>query len=80
VPWVEKQSYVVGSMDESYMMVVIPTDLRCALTAPSISCMLSLTYILLVNIAFNINCAVSLTCKRYDDIMLIDRQSTQFAL
>jgi hypothetical protein len=60
------------------MMVVIPTDSHCALTAPSMTCMPSLTYIVLVKIPINIDCAFSLTCKRYDNIILIDHQSTQF--
>jgi len=62
------------------MMVVIPTDSRCALTAPSMTHMPSLTNILLVNFVFNIDCAFSLTGKRHDDIMWSDHQSTQFGV
>jgi hypothetical protein len=74
---VGKQSYLVSFVDECYMMVVIPPDSGCASTAPSMTSMPSLTDILLVHIAFNIDCVFALTCKRHDDIMLIDSQSTQ---
>jgi hypothetical protein len=80
VQQVGKQSNVVGFVNECYMMVVIPTDLRCALTTPSMTRMPSLTDILLVNFVFNIDCAFSLTYKRHDDIMLIDRQSTRLVV
>jgi hypothetical protein len=62
------------------MMVVILTDSRCALTAPSMICMPSLTYILLVYFVFNIDCMFSLTCKRHEDIMLINGQSIRFGV
>ena len=74
------QSGVAGFVDECYMMVVIPTDSRYALTIPSTTCMPSLTNILLVNFVFTIDCASSLRCRRHDDIMLIDRQSTWFGV
>jgi hypothetical protein len=60
------------------MMVLIPTDSHCPLTAPSMACMPSLTYILLVNFVFNLDCAFSLTLIRHGDSMLINRQSTWF--
>ena len=74
------RSDVAGFVDECYMMVVIPTDLGYALTIPSMTRMPSLTNILLVNFVFNIDCAFSLRCRRNDNIMLIDRQSTWFGV
>jgi len=74
------QSDVVGFVDECYMMVVIPTNSRCALTIPSMTRMPLLINILLVNFVFNIDCAFSLRCRRNDDIMLINRQSTWFGV
>ena len=65
-------------MDESNMMVVIHTDSRCALTAPSTTCMSSLSETLLVNFVFILDCAFSHIRKRQDDIVLISRQSTWF--
>jgi len=62
------------------MMVGIHTDWRCALTAPLLTGMLSLTKILLVNFVSNLDCAISLICKRQDDIRLINHQSTQFGV
>jgi len=62
------------------MVVGIHTDLRCALTAPSLTDMASLTQILLVHFVSNSDCVYSLICKRQDDIRLINRQSSQFAL
>jgi len=74
------QSDIVGCMDECNMMVVIHTDSHCALTAPSMTGMPSLTQILLVNYVSNSHCALSLICKRQDDIRLINCQSTQFGV
>jgi hypothetical protein len=74
------QSDVVGFVDECCMMVVIPTDSRCVLTTPSMTRMPSLTNILLVNFVFNIDCVLSLNCRRHDDIMVIDCQSTWFGV
>jgi len=74
------QSDIVGCMDECNMMVVIHTDSRRALTTPSMTGMPSLTQILLVNYVSNLDCALSLICKRQDDIRLINRQSTQFGV
>jgi len=63
-------------MDECNMMVVIHTDLRCAMTAPSMTRMSSLSETLLVNFMFSLDCAFSLIRKRQDDIVLISCQST----
>jgi len=62
------------------MMVVIPTDSRCALTPPSMTRMQSLIYILFVYFVYNTHCTLGLTYKRQDNIMLIDRQSTRFGV
>jgi len=62
------------------MMVVIHTDSRCALTAPSMTGTPSLTEIVLVNFVTNLDCALSIICKRQDNIRLINRQSTQFGV
>jgi hypothetical protein len=58
------------------MMVVIDTDSHCAMTAPSMTCMSSLSKTLLVNFIFCLDCTVSLIRKRQDDIVLISWQST----
>jgi len=62
------------------MMVGIHTDLRCTLTAPSLTGTPSLTRILLVNFVSNLDCAFSLICQRQDDIGLINGQSSQFGV
>jgi len=62
------------------MMVVIHTDSRRALTAPSMTGMPALTQILLPNFVSNLHCLFSLICKRQDDIMLIHHQSTRFGI
>jgi hypothetical protein len=50
------RSNVVGRMDESNMMVVIHTDSRCAMTAPSMTSISSLSETLLVNFIFSLDC------------------------
>ena len=62
------------------MMVVIHTDSRFAMTAPSMTCMSSLREILLVNFMFCLDCVFSLIRKRQDDIVLISCQSTFFGV
>jgi hypothetical protein len=74
------RSNVVGCMAECNMMEVIHTDLRCAMTAPSMTCMSSLSETLLVNFIFSLDCAFSLIRKRQDDIVLISCQSTLFGV
>jgi len=74
------RSNVVGCMDECNMMVVIHTDSRCAMTAPSMTCMSSLRETLLVNFIFSLDCAFSLIRKRQDDIVLNSCQSTFFGV
>jgi hypothetical protein len=74
------RSNVVGCMDECNMMVVIHTDSHCAMTAPSMTCMSSLSETLLVNFIFCLDCTVSLIRKRKDDIVLISCQSTLFGV
>jgi len=74
------QSEVVGCMDERNMMVVIHTDSHCALTAPLMTAMPTLTQILLVHFVAYLHCALSLLCKRQDDIPLIYGKSTQFGV
>ena len=72
------RSNVVGCMDECNTMVVIHTDLHCAMTAPSMARMSSLSETLLVNFIFSLDCAFSLILKRQDVIVLISCQSTWF--
>jgi len=67
-------------MDECNMMVVIHTDSRCAITAPSMTPMSSLSETLGVNFIFSLDCAFSLIRKRQDDIVLISCQSTWFGV
>jgi hypothetical protein len=74
------RSNVVGCMDECNMIVVIHTDSHCVMTAPSKTCMLSLSETLLVNFIFSLDCAFSLIRKRPDDIVLISCQSTLFGV
>jgi hypothetical protein len=74
------RSNVVGCMDECNMMVVIHTDSRCTMTAPSMTCMSSLSETLWVNVIFRLDCAFSLIRKRQDDILLISCQSTLFGV
>jgi len=62
------------------MMVVIHTDSGCALTAPSMTRMPSLSETLLVHFISSLDCALSLICKRQDDSALISRQSTRFGV
>jgi hypothetical protein len=62
------------------MMVVIHTDSRCAMTAPSMTHMSSLSETLLVNFFFDSDCAFSLIRKRQDDIVSISCQSTWFGV
>jgi hypothetical protein len=62
------------------MMVVSRTDSRCALTAPSITCIPSLTQILLVHFASNVYCAFLLIRKRPDNLTLINGQATMFGV
>jgi hypothetical protein len=67
-------------VDEYYMLVVNPQDSRCALTAPAMTHMPSVTNMLLVNFVVNIDCGFSLTSKRHNDIVVIDRESTPFGV
>jgi len=67
-------------MDECNIMVVIHTDSRCAMTAPSMSSMSSLSEPVLVNFIFSLDCAFSLIRKRKDDIVLISCRSTLFGV
>jgi len=61
-------------------MVVIHTDSHCAMTAPSMTRMSSLSETLLVNLIFSLDCALSLIHTRQDDIVLISSQSTLFGV
>jgi hypothetical protein len=54
------------------MMVVIHTDLRWALTAPSMTRMPSLSEILFVNFISSLYCALSLIYNWLDDIRVIN--------
>jgi len=74
------RSNVVGCMNEWNMMVVIHPDLRCAITAPSMTRMSSPSGTLLVNFIFSLDCAFSLIRKRQDHIVLISCQSTWFGV
>jgi len=62
------------------MMVVIHPDSCCAMTAPSMTHMSSLSENLLVNFILRLDCAFSLIRKRQDDIVLISCQSTLFGV
>jgi hypothetical protein len=74
------RSHVVGCMGECNMMVVIHTDSRCAMTAPAMTCMSSLSETLLVNFIFSLDCAFSLIRKTQDDILSISCQSPSFVV
>jgi hypothetical protein len=76
----EHRVIAVGYVDQCNMMVVIPTNLSCALTTPCVTHMQLLTHILLENFVFNLDCAFSLTSKRQDNITLINHQSTLFGV
>jgi hypothetical protein len=67
-------------MGECNMMVVIHTDSRCAMTAPSMTRMSSLCATLLVNFFFGLDWVFSLIPNRQDDIVLISCQSTWFGV
>jgi len=67
-------------MDECNLMVGIHTDSHRALTAPSMTGTPSLTQILLVNLVLHLDGVFSLISKRQDDIGLINRKSSQFAV
>jgi len=67
-------------MDECNIMVVIHTDSRCAMTAPSMTGMLSLSETFLVNFIFSLDWALSLIRKRQDNIVSISCQSTLFGV
>lgn len=71
------QSDVVGSVDECNIMVVRQTDLLCALTAPSMIHIPSLSDILLEYFVSNVDCMISLIRERQKDITLIEFQSTR---
>jgi len=60
------------------MMVVILTDSHCALTAPSITRIPSLTKTLLHNFILSLDCGLLLICKRQNDYPLNNCQSTGF--
>jgi len=62
------------------MTVVIHTDSHYALTTPSMTCLTSLTQILLVKFVSNLVFAVLLNRNRQDDIKLIDSQSSRFGV
>jgi len=67
-------------MNEWNMMVVIHPDSRRAITAPSMTCITSLSETLLVNFIFTLDCTLSLIRKRQDHIVLISCQSTWFGV
>jgi len=62
------------------MMLVIHTDSRCAMTAPSTTCMSSPSEAMLVNIILSLDCAFSLIHKRQDDSLLISCPYTWFGV
>jgi len=53
------------------MTVIIHTDSHCALTSPSITCMTSLTKILLLNFIFDVVFAFPLKSNSKDDFKVI---------
>jgi len=62
------------------MMVVIHTDSRWAMAAPSMTPMSSLSETLLVNLSISLDCAFSHISQRQDDIALINCQSSWFGV
>ena len=62
------------------MMVAIHPDSCCAMTAPSMTRMSSVSKTLLVNFILSLDYAFSLIRKRQDDIVLISCQSTWFGV
>ena len=62
------------------MTVVIDKDSHCALTAPSITRMTSLTQIALGNFVSNLFFAFLLNRNRQDDINLFHCESTRFGV
>jgi len=62
------------------MMVVIHTDSRCAIAAPSMTPMSSPSETLLVNFIFSLDSMFSRIRKRQDDIALINCQSYWFGV
>jgi len=65
------ENSAVGGMDECSMAVVIQTDSYWALTAPSMTRMTSLTYILLVNFVTNLVFAFLLNSNWHKEIKYI---------
>jgi len=60
------------------MMIIIQTDLYRTLTAPSITPMTSLTYILLVNFVTNLVCAFLLNSNCNGAMEFIGRLAAKF--
>jgi hypothetical protein len=62
------------------MMVVIHSDLRCPMTAPSMTHLSSLSETLLVNCICSLDCVFSLIHQTQDDVAFINSQSTWFGV
>jgi len=72
------ESYAAGHIDESSTIVIIRTGSHSRLTAPSMTQMTSLTYILLVQFVSNWICGFSLNSNRQHDIKFIHCLSPWF--
>jgi len=72
------KSYAVRCMDEWNMTVIIQTDLYWALNARSMTCMTSLTYILVVYVVTNIAFVFSINSNWQTEIELIGHLTTWF--
>jgi len=62
------------------MTVVIHSTLHCALTAASMTCMTSLTNMLLVSFVCNLVLIISLNINGQDDITVNGYQSMRFEI
>jgi len=72
------KSYVVACGDLCNLTAVIYPGVGCALSAPSMSRMPSLTWSLLVNLVSNLGFALSYSRNRRHHIQFIVHQSTSF--
>jgi hypothetical protein len=72
------ESYAVGYMDEFSMTVVVQIDSSCTLTALSMTCMTSLTEIVLAHFVTNIAFALSLNSHLQKQTERFDHRTVQF--
>jgi len=67
-------------MNECRMTVAIHPSSRCALTAPSMSCMTSWTSILIVSFVSNLILVFGFISNPHDDIIFIGHPSTRLGV